>query len=320
MEQWHFERDYDACVSDTRIGFAAAAHELTLPASLTNMQLDFLNQLWNHMAEQRGGGPDYTGQHRYDPFSTGLRTLTTNLRHLDLRVMADETLFWLSSSETSWPNLELLNVVFYLRAPSGCWYFRGPAGEGETNVGYTVTDSMRPPLDDENDEDRRWHEERRNEDARGNSEIIIPTFRTVPNNHVITPFLTAFAKATSKMHALRAAVLWTPIENVAWGLAYTRPNESRPLETLSGMPYMPFRQIWWSVGDWRPQPSLHRLLRGTGATMHGERLQEYWDSEESKDGMLTATAFERSFAAFPRSNGPGPRDPLIQKWYPRTMV
>jgi hypothetical protein len=115
-------------------------------------------------------------------------------------------------------------------------------------------------------------------------ESYVPTFRTVPNDHVIIPFLTAFAKATSQMHALRAAVLWTPIENRAWGLAYTRLNESRPLETLSGMPYMPFRQIWWSVGDWRPQLSLHRLLQGIGATVHGERLQEYWIRRNQRMG------------------------------------
>ncbi|KAJ4356542.1 uncharacterized protein N0V89_004576 [Didymosphaeria variabile] len=318
-EKWHFERDYDACIAATRKDFAAAAQELTLPASLKNVQLDFLNPLWKHIAEQRGAGPEFIDPLQYDPFSTSLRTLATNLRRVDLRVMADQTLFCGQSSITYWPNLEFLNTTFHLRTPSGSWYFRGPDGQGESDIGYAITDTMRPPFSDDNDEDIRWHDERRQEFAPSDSYVPMTTFRAVPNDHVITPFLSAFAKAASEMHALRAAVLWAPINHRAWGLAYTIPNEIRPLDVSSGIPHSSFRQIWWSVGGWRPKPSLHRLLQGIGATMHGEELHEYWGSEESDEGMLLGRVFEQSFAAFPRRDGPGPRDHLVKDWYSRTM-
>lgn len=66
--------------------------------------------------------PDLVGPGTKDPFSSSLRILSNNLRQVQLRVMADDTLFWSDSDVPSWSNLEILDVMFHIACPTGRWY------------------------------------------------------------------------------------------------------------------------------------------------------------------------------------------------------
>jgi hypothetical protein len=302
----HFEHDFEACARDARRDLAKALQSTVLPATLRYVQLDFLIQLDQ---EERGGGPNLLiGSARHDMLSTSLRVFTANLRRLDIRLIADETLFW--SSDMSWPNLEFLSVMFSPTTPSGSWYFRGASGEGENDVGYEVTDNMYPPLETGNAQDMPWH----NADAHHSSNDYVSKFRSVPNDETIRPFLAAFAEAAStRMHALKAASLWTnTLEGLAWGIAYAIPGQLATLYERPGQDNLPDRQLWWKVGSWRPDSFLHKLFQDIGRAEHGEELIEHWG-----DALLGREDFEESLAAFPRYSGTYPRLSLMKDWYLR---
>ncbi|KAF1976098.1 hypothetical protein BU23DRAFT_60745 [Bimuria novae-zelandiae CBS 107.79] len=101
---------------------------------LTKCLMNFLFPLDHvQIIDQRAGLPNMVAPSlQGDPFSTALRTLSYHLCRLDLRVLADSTLFWPSAAidaTPSWPNLETLSICLHAASPSGHWYFQGPEGE-----------------------------------------------------------------------------------------------------------------------------------------------------------------------------------------------
>jgi hypothetical protein len=297
----HFEYDFEGCAKDSRTGFANSLAKVRLPATLRNVQLDFLNDLGEHLHAEEGGGPDLVSPATHDLFSSSLRILASNLRRLDLRLKSDPTLFWPAQDSASFPNLEFLHVMFHPMTPSGSWYFLGVDGKGGDDVGFHVTNTMYPPLDPSDPLDANWHFE----------DIVDATdspvyFRQVPNEETMHPFLEAFAVAAGKMHALRAFSLWSPLAHgVAWGIAYARPGERATLYCPSD-DFSSSRQLWWKVRHWRCGPSLHKLFQDIGRAEHGEALLEHWNAEANDTAWTDQETFIESTAAFPTSGGAYP--------------
>ncbi|KAF3041659.1 hypothetical protein E8E12_001666 [Didymella heteroderae] len=205
----HFKHDHAGNLRDTRNHFANAIRDVKLPFSLQQVQLDFINDIDEAINEQRRSQPDLVYPRSHDPFSSSLRLLSANLRKMEIRVMADKSLFWPHDSSTapSWPNLESLNVMFHIRSPSGSWYFQGPPGELKRDKGdYFQEHPTYPPLDD-GDSDEEWHYASAEHPRRN-----LPTFRVVPINDMMEPFLESFAKAAANMPRLKDALLWAPLE------------------------------------------------------------------------------------------------------------
>lgn len=171
---------------------------------------------------------------------------------MKLRVVADTTLFWPTDSGLAtppWPNLESIHVMFHMATPSGSWYFRGLPGVGATE-GFDVTTDSYPPLSPTEDTilNDYCDDGTADVDSGDDRELNIVQFRVDPNEEVLVPFLTVFAKAAASMPSLRDAALWTPLSfdvgdlqdeykgfdasqvsrflygGLAWEVAYTKPS------------------------------------------------------------------------------------------------
>ncbi|KAF2704883.1 hypothetical protein K504DRAFT_461134 [Pleomassaria siparia CBS 279.74] len=301
----HFEHDYEACARDSRHDFAKALESVKIPASLKYAQLDFVTNSPQHTNEERGKAPNFLiGQIPQDPFSTNLRIFASNLRHLDIRLMADSSLFWPAHGSVSWPNLEHLNITFHTTTPSGSWYFRGLPGaaEVEDEDGYEVTDDMYPPLESNTSHDLRWHRH----DSLNHQPHYVEQFQIIPREETLHPFLAAFAKSASNMHALKSAslsALLDDLDDEVWGVAYSQPGEFATLWGPQRNERSSARELWWSVGAWRPDASLHELFQGIGAAKHGGDMTEYWNFRYyGGDMLLGPEVFKLSLAALPRSD------------------
>jgi len=292
---------------------------IALPGSIRYVQLDFLNSLTAQVQAQHGAAPNYAGDIQQDMFSNSLHILGSSLRRLDLRLKADAGLFCPSgaASYPPWPNLEYLNITFHPATPSGAWYFDGPSDplQGETNIaaGYTITDSMYPPL--------REHEDVSETRPHGRVDIsneyetlrhASSPFRNTPNNTHLEPFLSSFAKAATEMRELRAAAIWTPLgEDRAFGITYTMPGEltalydTFPEDWTLTSPLYPrstsaCRRLHWHTDIWRPSPHLHELFQRIGRRFHGDALQERWNNGGEWPEWEPSRHFENSRACFPR--------------------
>jgi hypothetical protein len=315
-----YERDWEGPRRDSRHDFAnvVASYASQLPSSLKRASLDFMNPLYDVITikhdEER---PDLVTPAIKDPFSSSLRILSNNLCQLQLRVMADETLFWRSINGTyPWPNLEILDVMFHMTCPTGSWYFQGPRGEGGDAVGFKVTEAdyssyVTSKLDGEVDSIiENWGPE---------SGIVTgPHFRIAPNDSKLRALLEGFAKAANGMLSLKRAVLWSPLswavcgdewdegdyegydksdcEELAWGIVFTEPGLP-PGPLASREEYVPCqsRQLWWRVGKWRPDVELHRLFQGIGRDRFGDSLMESWIDHQYGDWLVFSEAFETIF-------------------------
>lgn len=123
-------------------------------------------------------------------------------------------------------------------------------------------------------------------------------YRVEPNNKTLVPFLAAFAKATALMPSLKEATLWAPLlfcpdhveeydsfdckqvshsteGELAWGISYAKPRTQAFIK-VAGEDFAAFRQMWWYVGSWRPDPDLFHLFQQIGRQEHGEQLSVYW--------------------------------------------
>jgi hypothetical protein len=251
---------------------------------------------------------------RKDPFSSSLRLLTYHLRTLILRVQVDDSLFWpKDGSSPVWPNLAFLSIMFHKVTPTGSWYFEGPRGEGHASTGYELGVNAYPPFEVTED-DEAEHCEFEEECPRAFESVYDFQYRVSPNNDVLGPFLESFARAATNMPKMVRAVLWSPLRwdisglssesgrygyedfeyfdpdelsaehgkneyDLAWGLAYTRPQYHTAFLADPGEINCEARQIWWAVRNWRPNPSLHALIQQIGHREHGDELREYWDDE-----------------------------------------
>lgn len=148
----YYLRDWEGPRRDSRNDFASAlqANYKHIPKGLRCANLDFLFPI--EAAEDidhRTSMPDIISPAPYVPISSSLRLLSSHLRQLQLRVSADQTLFWPEgeASIPAWPQLESLEVMFHPVSPSGTWYFEGPKGEGSGMTGFKVDDTCYPPLE-----------------------------------------------------------------------------------------------------------------------------------------------------------------------------
>ena len=272
--------------------------EAQLPSSLREVQLDFFFDLGEHLdLDQDEGGPDLVGAGQQDISSKSLCVLAQDLRRLDLKIKADATLFWPIQGETSFPTLESLSVMFFPMTPSGTWYFRGPNGRGAETTGYQATADMYPPLTDDNAEDARWHDQEvMAQDVRASEDV-----RRCPNEYTMSPFLEGFARAAQTMQSLRAFSLWSPLAcGLAWVISYAKLGEPSTVYSPEH-DFCKSRQLWWKVGDWRPDVELHQLFQTIGRLQHDEEVLEYSNEEETPgDNCLPdQETFVESLAAMP---------------------
>jgi hypothetical protein len=311
-------RNWEGPRRDSRHDFGKALESLTaaLPC-LRHAQLDFLYPL-NHVEriDQRLALPNLTKPAIYDPFSTSLRLLSYQLRTMNLRVVADKTLFLPADGSTPyWPNLKSINVMFHMSTSSGSWYFNGLPGIGAIK-GFDVTDESYPPFK-VNDED--YEEDDETADLSWEKERVIVQYHVEPNEETLVPFLTAFANAAALLPSLKQAAIWSPLrfspnvegfdeyedfdtsevstlsclENteLAWGVAYTAPGVEA-FKRLPGEHFFSSRQIWWRVAKWRPNPDLYHLFHCIGRDRHGKQLSEYWADDYTGAGLGYREDFE----------------------------
>lgn len=320
----YFKQNHEGCIRDTRNNFADAICSVQLPASLRHVQLDFINNIYDAISEQRRPLPNLVSPEPYDAFSSSLRSLFSQLRKMEIRVMVDETLFWPqgSSIASSWPNLESLNVMFHIGSPSGSWYFQSPSADKRYDKGYLIQEAPAyPPLEDSG-KDEEWHFA-----SAGSSPSDSPTFRVVPIEETMAPFLSSFAKAAANMPKLKEALLWAPLEfhpnvadeeeeedldraaialylneSLAWGITYVAPGG---LAFDGGENDSSTRQLWWRVGQWRPSEELHQLFQKIGGAQHGNQPIEYWSDSGYGNGLVAQEWFSRE-SVFPSRHGPYP--------------
>jgi hypothetical protein len=307
-------RDYAGPRRDSRHDFGKTLDKIARPC-LRHVELDFLYPL-DHVKQidQRQTLPNLVKPAAFDPFSTSLRLLSYQLRSMKLCVVADETLFWPTEgngSTPAWPNLEDINVMFHMSTPSGSWYFEGLPGVGSTE-GFDVTENAYPPLTTTEDDlddfgippDENW-----------NDHIRIVQFRVSPNEKLLVPFLTAFARAAGNMPCLKSAELWSPLDldlslledeykgfdtsqvsnlsdvGLAWGVAYKKPG-MRAFDIEPGQDFCTSRQLWWRVARWRPPTELHDLFRRIGKDQYGDEMIEYWGSNLAGEGLNYCEDFD----------------------------
>jgi hypothetical protein len=347
IDEWTTTEEESRHRRNTRNGFADAVYNTRLPNSLRYVQLDFMNKAEDRMIEQRKRLPDLVYPEPFESFSSSLRLLSYQLRKMELRVMADQTLFWPhpddpDKSSNVWPNLESLNVMFSISAPSGSWYFKGPLGEGRDTKGYRIREEEAYPPNKNKDSDTI------NMCLCGTSEQAdsgtSTMFRVTPLDETINPFLEAFANAAANMPKLKEALIWTslyfspegttdsddeyeeiseqgerylsrrlssydltaisqyPHTALAWGIAYVAPY-GVPFD--NGEANCPSRQIWWRVGQWRPNAELHKAIQVIGRSQNEEPPLEHWIDSVYGDGLVERDWFSRE-SVFPHVDEPYP--------------
>jgi hypothetical protein len=217
-----------------------------------------------------------------------------------------------------------VSILFHRVSPSGAWYFEGPRGEGRDTIGYEICESHYPPPPSDQDV---YEDDELIEGGRSFEHFYDYHFRIAPNNKVMIPFLTSFAKAAIHMPALRQAVLWSPIRwavdggdsddesetdefvteafdyfqppekfngwHLAWVLSYYCPGgQSLGTRANTEDSQRSARQIQWRVGEWRPNSELHSLFQQIGRQEHGEALTEDWYDEDFAHGLVPRRYFE----------------------------
>ncbi|KAL9621686.1 MAG: hypothetical protein Q9160_003939 [Pyrenula sp. 1 TL-2023] len=307
----HFTRDWAGPCTDSRHDFATVLDTALLPSTLRQAQLNFLYPLAAaERIDQSQQLPDLVSPAIFDPFSSSLRSLLYQLRKLELKVVADGTLFWPADGAASWPHLESISILFHIATPSGRWYFEGPRGDGRDIRGFEVTSETYPPLEDSSN-DEFW-DEYIDDYGLDTSTFTTKKFRVTPNDELLNPFLTAFAKAASSMQSLKEACLWAPLTwdagdvdgyedydstqiakwpdaPLAWGITYVAPA-TFGFHIFPGQHYSSSRQLWWTTAQWRPSDELRRLFQRIGD--ENTELVEHWGHEEYDQRLALRRIFE----------------------------
>lgn len=116
------------------------------------------------------------------------------------------------------------------------------------------------------------------------------------------------------MPLLKEAVLWSPLMfypkemeeyesfdykqvsrfvqgELAWGVAYTKPRTQGFTNTI-GKDYAAVRQMWWCVGDWRPDPELLGLFRQIRRREQGDKqVSMHWGDPFNGPGLVERGVF-----------------------------
>jgi hypothetical protein len=318
----YLTRDWAGPRRDTRRDFSIALEASKLPRSLRRINLDFLYDLDEAtMIDHLNAQPNMVLPAANDPFSISLSHLSHQLRHVNLRVVTDESLFWPEATGgIPWPSLETFIVMFHMVSPSGTWYFQGFHGEGGNMSGFEVTDASYPSFE-ATEEDNEMVDY---VDTNGHVETdsISSRFRIVPNDNILRPFLEGFARATSQMRMLKEAALYCPLSwqpedeyypsdfeededeleeekllpqhgrqytNLAWGIYYRAPGQK---DSKPGRLPSEARQLWWMVSTWRPDPELHELFQQIGRQASDDELIEHWFHDRYGETLVHRWYFE----------------------------
>lgn len=207
---------------DSRHDFARAVRTAELgnllPTSFKKAELHFFDVDKDGDSMQHHDSiKDLVHPKLYDPLSSGIRTLSQGLEELDLRIIADPTLFWPFApienktklavpSPPTWPLLKHLRVEFHPLAPNGTWYFHHPHSRFEYKT-KPVTKEDYPPVkknanDSRDDRDRLAV-------LSASSLTSSDMFRTEPDRERVEPLLDAFARALRCMPAVEEAELFS---------------------------------------------------------------------------------------------------------------
>ena len=182
----------------------------------------------------------------------------------------------------------------------------------EVDEGLEIDESSYPPL--ETTEDDQLADGMIDYDFDWDEHHVFAQYRVKPNNKMLVPFLTAFAKAAALMPSLKEAALWSPLMfdpesieeyegfdckemahavegELAWGIAYAKPGTQAFTDTI-GENFAAFRQIWWYVGEWRPEPELLDTFHQVGRQEQGEQIAMHWGDPFTNPGLVERSAFE----------------------------
>lgn len=336
----HYRHNHVGPLCDTRNDFGQAILNAKLPSALQYVQLYLISNITGAINEQRGSPPNLVEPASYDFFSSSLSLLSLNLKNMELRVMADKTLFWPHDNDKgyTWPNLKRLNVMIHICSPSGSWYFQDPPGIEHIVADRSGSEETYPPFP--NSEERTHRIQRiKNSvglycDNREHFDRKALTSRIVPVEENLVPLLESIAKAASRMPKLKRAMLWAPLsldeefeftianyehggdldpnilrradytlcpdDYLSWGIAYAAPGQPA---WDGGESNSPHRQLWWRVGHWRPSSELRQLFQKIGRERWRSQLIEHWTDSQYGDGLVAMQWFEEE-TFFRHKDGP----------------
>ncbi|KAF2748765.1 hypothetical protein M011DRAFT_457476 [Sporormia fimetaria CBS 119925] len=193
----HYSKDWAGPRRDSHHDFAKAVQSANLPTTLKKANLNFIYPLREAQGTtQHNIEPDLIYPYPVDPFSSALSLFCSNLRRLQLRVIADQGLFLPADwAQHDWPHLEALDVMLLPVTPSGLWYFEGPRGEGRVERGFRITEQSYPPLEaTSEDEDMDWLGQ---EWGLRKCDAWNDAFRIAPSPDILEPMLSSFATAAA---------------------------------------------------------------------------------------------------------------------------
>lgn len=234
-----------------------------LPSTLTSIILNFGHPVSGRPTDQFASRPNLVEPFAYDPLSNCIRLLSqycTSLRELELTGSFDQSLFvrpdnWPLQTSDGWPQLERLRITLLPDAPDGTWYFQGLAARPDDTPPFAVGKGDYPFLSEYPSGGRNNSSTKRT--------VYPNSFRMLPKNEKLEPFLEAWANGMSRMPRLWLASLFCPLRQVAeddfsfvssshevhdsaWGVSWAS-SESKSKAT------------WWT-DRWRPSQTLCQSL------------------------------------------------------------
>ena len=293
-----------------RRDFAQSLQTLRLPPSLRSLKLHMETGWYNHDESV----PDFTSPDPpgRDPLCVGLHRLIadSNLEVFDYAGPVDASLFLpppdaakATSSSTStadeppiFRSLTNLRVHMFEASPSGRRYFRPAQPRPDNdNVGDEPLPQTHPvwkqapPYFYTNADDivaamEHWGEFHRKD--------LTKRDRTVPNDELMLPLLSAFARALARMPALKVARLESKIgppetksqdsPDRTWSVDYVAPWQQYEYEAGRGEPLdLSAPRAYFNVaGGWRPSEEVLQLFRDIGKKRHGrETVVKFAEAE-----------------------------------------
>ncbi|KAK0671658.1 hypothetical protein QBC41DRAFT_300347 [Cercophora samala] len=275
-------------------------------------KLDFCAvDMANHEIPHHQQLPDLVHPHQQDPLCSTLHRFVDkhNIREFRMAGQVGPSLFWpyreKEKATPFWQAMEFLEVEYCLEAANGRWYFKPsrrylkrhpppseeplpddsdehmPPGYGTANDtarALRFQESLyRENIDDEEDEDEGAHK-----------------FRRVPNDAMVTPLLTSFARAISQMPLLKLARIWNSLDCYGWDftLEYRAPGfqHNIPQHTSCDAKSQDLSKprVVFDASDytsWKPSDQVLEILRNVSIESHGVKAEICgWWGEPEDDG------------------------------------